>query len=910
VKKILYIIFLFVIIPLYGSGDHDHGSHHHEHGSHHRNNIKGSIRGIIVDKLTDLPKEFASISIIKEDMRNQEGLLSTNEELEDIITGGITNSDGVFYIDDVPIGKYKLLVQYIGYNNLSINDIIVRPPNNLIVDVGSLKIEPKMLLLEDVSVVESPIIEEVAKTVYPVAETARESGGSADEVLEQLPGLSVDMDGNLTLRGDSNVTILIDGRKSKISLDMLNANMIDKVEVMTTPSAKYDPDGIAGIINIILVKNEYVGKSGKLGFNIDSFEGINFSGSYNIFKNDFNLFTNFSYNEKHKEGEGSRKTWYIHEFPDTILTTLEPDPSFENMPPWFSNLPNTIIDYTEMETKSYRHPENINLKIGSERYLQENSMIAFDLTYFDSQNSDTSYVNRYQKEINEPLNLTNTVTVTNGNGSSLNYGLGYFYDNPNNSSSISFQFDYDDHDEKENTEYINSNLYSEIIDWGETKIFSADYSSPINNVFPFLNKIFSNKIEYNKDSIFEFGVKKDTEDNIHALDIASKPFLWTYENDINAMYFNVSYYLFKSFGFQFGGRFEMQDKNFIINSELLDEDNCEVCSTFNDYLELQGLENGIDFEYNHERVYPSLYFIHNDNKGGTYKIGLARRINRPDHYSLNPIPDLEDFNSGFIRVGNPSILPEDVRKAEISYSGRTSIGFFKASIYADNVTNKMDRYKTTKIINDDEYQILTWTNIAESEGFGFDMTIMTRPLPKWDLMLYGRYWNNKYIVADNENKLGEENGFWGMMTSKIKINKKQQISIYSHLSSPMKTTTGTIKPFKRMDISYKRKISDKFNFTIKLKDIFDTGGFRIHTKEALDISGEYNVYAPDDMYNYSASYDILNQYLDGEHKRQGQFISLNIEYKFGEYKENKKYRRDGAGHGHSHSHDGGMDQGF
>ena len=115
-KKILYITFLFFIIPLYGSGDHEHGSHHHEHGSHHRNNIKGSIRGIIVDKLTDLPKEFASISIIKEDMRNQEGLLSTNEELEDIITGGITNSDGVFYIDDVPIGKYKLLVQYIGYN--------------------------------------------------------------------------------------------------------------------------------------------------------------------------------------------------------------------------------------------------------------------------------------------------------------------------------------------------------------------------------------------------------------------------------------------------------------------------------------------------------------------------------------------------------------------------------------------------------------------------------------------------------------------------------------------------------------------------------------------------------------------------------------------------------------------------
>ena len=216
-KKIKHTILLLLLLPIYGEGDHPHrgpGSHGHDHASH----IKGVIRGVILDQLTELPKEFASISIIKEDMRNQEGLLSANEEVEqkDIITGGITDSDGNFYIDEVPIGKYELLVQYIGYNNLSINDIVIRPPNSLMVDLGLIKIEPKMLLLDDVSIVESPIIEEVAKTIYPVADTARESGGSADEVLEQLPGLSVDMDGNITLRGDPNVTILIDGRKSKV----------------------------------------------------------------------------------------------------------------------------------------------------------------------------------------------------------------------------------------------------------------------------------------------------------------------------------------------------------------------------------------------------------------------------------------------------------------------------------------------------------------------------------------------------------------------------------------------------------------------------------------------------------------------------------------------------------------------
>ena len=93
---------------------------------------------------------------------------------------------------------------------------------------------------------------EISKTIYPVKETARESGGSAEEVLEQIPQISINIDGKLELRGNPNVKVLINGRKTKIDIDMLNADMIEKVEVMTIPDAKYDPDGTAGIINIIL----------------------------------------------------------------------------------------------------------------------------------------------------------------------------------------------------------------------------------------------------------------------------------------------------------------------------------------------------------------------------------------------------------------------------------------------------------------------------------------------------------------------------------------------------------------------------------------------------------------------------------------------------------------------------------
>ena len=130
-------------------------------------------------------------------------------------------------------------------------------------------ISPKMIVIDGVSVVDksAPIIEDIEKTTYPVAETARSEGGSADEVLEKLPSVSIDIDGNINLRGNPNVTILIDGRKSQLDVKMLNANMIEKVEVMTTPSAKYDPEGMAGIINIVLKKGKYDGLNGSIKIN-------------------------------------------------------------------------------------------------------------------------------------------------------------------------------------------------------------------------------------------------------------------------------------------------------------------------------------------------------------------------------------------------------------------------------------------------------------------------------------------------------------------------------------------------------------------------------------------------------------------------------------------------------------------
>ena len=256
---------------------------------------------------------------------------------------------------------------------------------------------------------------------------------------------------------------------------------------------------------------------------------------------------------------------------------------------------------------------------------------------------------------------------------------------------------------------------------------------------------------------------------------------------------------------QIGARFEEQEKQSVIdfNQEecsSLDQSNCEtsgfcnwndgVCSESLFGNLVSNLGENLDVTYDHKRAYPSIYFLYDTQGKGNVKFEFGRRIDRPSHWSLNPIPDLEEAEAGFIRQGNPYLRPEDVYKSELSYSNRIPIGFLKASIYYSRVTDKLDRDKDTYCYGstcnntDDDsdetnYMVLSWDNVAKSIDRGIDFTFMTRPLPNWDLMINGNYWNNILdgVEADQQ---GNEYGFWGMINSTIRLQNEQQIGLFSY----------------------------------------------------------------------------------------------------------------------------------
>ena len=202
------------------------------------------IKGTVVDSTTGFPIEYASISVLDQE--------------ENVITGGVSDPDGYFHIREINPGKYNIKIEYMGFKAYQIEDIELSMRNERSRDLGQILLTSVFIQLEAVNVIEDkPIFEfEADKMVYNSSDDIVAGSGTAEDVLNKVPMVTVDSDGEISLRGNPNVKILINGRPNRSGGDVDNipASIIEKVEIITSPSAKYDPEGMAGIINIVLEK--------------------------------------------------------------------------------------------------------------------------------------------------------------------------------------------------------------------------------------------------------------------------------------------------------------------------------------------------------------------------------------------------------------------------------------------------------------------------------------------------------------------------------------------------------------------------------------------------------------------------------------------------------------------------------
>ncbi len=264
----------------------------------------GTVKGIVVDASSCNPIEYANILLL-------------NVIDSSMVNGTITNPDGSFLIEKIRPGKYFVEIKFMGFNNWKTEIEISRDSRNH--DLGEIKLEPVAVKLGDVLVEgdRSPVSYQVDKKVIDVSQIQTVISGNATDVLENVPSVTVDIEGNVSLRGSENFTVLVDGRPSILdpqeSLQQIAASTIKSIEIITNPSAKYDPEGTAGIINVILKQSKDEGIAGIANLNagLNDKYGSDFLGEYK--NSNIRSYLGLDYNKRNMPGTSLEENIYFYE---------------------------------------------------------------------------------------------------------------------------------------------------------------------------------------------------------------------------------------------------------------------------------------------------------------------------------------------------------------------------------------------------------------------------------------------------------------------------------------------------------------------------------------------------------------------------------------------------------------------
>ncbi|MFT4723091.1 MAG: iron complex outermembrane receptor protein [Flavobacteriales bacterium] len=736
----------------------------------------GVVYGSVTDDFTKEAIQFATITLI-------------SKRDSSAVTGGITDEKGRFRIVEIPVGMYSVEVNFIGYKIQVLSGVKLSPKESVERDLGEIFLEPASTMIEDVEVVAGKELMrlEIDKRVFDVSQNITSTGGSANEVLENIPSVEVDIDGNVSLRGSQNVTVLIDGKPSGLTgssrqavLDQLPASSIEFVEIITNPSAKYDPDGMGGIINIILKKNKLFGYSGNVS--LTAATGDNYNGSFSVSKrNDkLNIFANYGF--RYADRFSERKTDRIT-YDDTSYTELIQD------------------------GKGSREKISHNLGLGTELYLSSKSTLYVNGTYQIKESNDEdrndflifSDINDLSSK--EEYFRENT-EKDSGNNIDLNLGYELSFIPRQKVLSVDFSYSNNSSDEVgifnefENTgrtfDYIERNDIG-----GGFQFYSGqlDYIDRIGEKWKLETGVKSTQRTVRSD--FRAFTNSSVSEGLLLDTSRSNDF--EYKETIMAGYAIVGRSLGKV-GVQLGLRAEQAlTDSYLVTTDSLFE---------NDYFSL----------------FPSGHLKYQLSQEKELMLSYSRRINRPRTRQLNPFTDFS--NPLLIRVGNPFLLPEYVDAIEASYSFRAKAFQLMTSVYYKQVNGVMSRLVSLE----DEVSTVSYQNLNNSVNQGLEVIFTWKKWEKWNVMLSGNAYKTASDGSNVDSDLSNE-GYAGNANANITYkNKGWQAQASARYRSPFVILQGEIQSIFFSDLALKKSIlKEKGSLGLRVSDMFDSREFNFET---------------------------------------------------------------------------------
>ena len=797
----------------------------------------GVLQGSIKDSTSMKPIEYASVSLVD---------LEHNE----LVTGGLSDKNGLVNITEIPLGKYVAVIEFMGYKKKEIGPFNIFPGEGggIRQNFGEVKMSISSLNMATVDVYgeESTFIQTIDKKIFNVGRDLSSSGGTGSDVLRKVPSVDVDIDGVVTIAGDANVTILVDGKRSgrtgsgrRGNVDHINASMIEKVEVITNPSAKYDPDGVGGIINIVMKRGALDGFNGTVSSMAGEYNKANLNGNLNYRTDNFNIFTNANYRTGDNIGDGKREFDYIY-----------------------------LSSSDKVYTNTYRKktPNDFGLRFGGDYYPSKASTIGYTFDISEHNETTIQEFNYIENTLN-PNMVGILETTETDDGLHMDHVLSYEnkYDSENKllKAYISYSYEVDDVNE----------FGAMDSEYGANFSGNSTMASEDNNNFTasldYENK-FGNKLG------FELGAKATIRDFEKDLTYLQNIYENDYEEDIYAAYLVTQYEITDRFGFKFGARAE-QVETFadLKGPDLAESDSTNILT----YLFEKGISEG-PFDKDYFKIYPSAFLLFKLTDRQTFQFGYSKKVNRPGRRTISPFPD-NTFDITRLRNGNPYLRPEYSDVMELTFSSNTrkvNLNFSTSWKNTKDVIMWWDREYVT--YDSATYEIMSAGNAENSISRNFNGNIMYRPFPLASIMMWGWGWNSFQEGArvDGDGK-SRGFGFGGRLT--LNIPSIARLELSGNGRAKMKITTGEIPANYRINLGIqKRLLQNRLTVTFKVNDIFNTGKFIIDT---------------DNIVTNSVTQETYRQLMYAERQRQKRFASVVLNYNFGKQQKKKWSRGDFSG---------------
>ena len=736
--------------------------------------LKHTLKGQVIDKQSGAPLEYATIAVL-------------NPADSSVISGGISNTSGEFSIKS-RTGQVIVDVHFISYEHHYHNLII--NPNQLVYDLGELGLKSNASELEEVVVTgqKDQVEFSLDKRIFNVSDNVSNVGKNAADILDNIPSVQVDIEGNVSLRGNDNVNILIDGKPSGLvgissqdALRQLQGNMIETIEVVTNPSARYDAEGSAGIINIILKKEARKGMNGSFSFNAGHPSNYNLSLNMNYRSGKFNYFVSGGVNYRRNNGKGYSRQEF---FGDSPLITIR--------------------DRTHS-----RGGWSKNIRMGADYHFTEKSILTGALLLKSSDESNTTNINFLDAELDgtvrdEQLRTDNEKETEGYTEFSLNYKKEF----ENKDHTLTFYSQFRDNGEIENSNILHQYLIDDLDtlqkvlnDEGEKNyLFQVDYIHPFSKSHKFELGLKTNIRHIKNDYLVR---QYDNVDVWETLDEFSSDF--EYDENIHAaygMYGNKSGRL----SYQGGLRIEYTD----IMTNLI---------TFNEVNQKK-----------YVNLFPSAQVTYQVGEGRDVQISYSKRMRRPWFRLLNPFSSFSDNRN--IRTGNPDLDPELTDSYEIGYLMNWENSSVYGGVYYNYSTNVIRRI--SRYIEDEEgsYIVSQPYNLANRDSYGIELTL-SKDFTDWfkangNFNFYRSVTDGSIFFDEEEMTLHADAKSWSArVNSTVTLPGAIDFQANVNYRGPQNTTQGRRLAFYTVDLGFTKDIlKQKGTLTATVQDLFNTRKWR------------------------------------------------------------------------------------